>query len=384
MDTATHEAPPHGLDAERPTPLHIAVEATRLAREVRGIGRYVRALLPRFLAQRPGTRITLHVKPRDVDRLTAQYGGRDETKGVVDVRPIKELPGSAADVFWYPWNVAVTTPKRGAVVVTMHDVAPLVLRDPRFWKWRKNWRWRSRYRATAARATLLVVDSSFTSDEVHRELGVPRSRMRVVLLAADDASVPPASGDDAILAALGVQRPFVLTVGAGDRRKNVALVERAMPRVLTTVPELTLALAGPRTDRQRGNARQMPWLRTLGFVSEAQLVALYRGAGCLVMPSRYEGFGLPVLEAMQLGTPVICARTSSLPEVGGDAVLWVDPDDDARLAASIVQVLTDARTRERLTASGESQAARFTWDDTARRTLSAFDDAIAIAPRAPA
>jgi len=94
-----------------------------------------------------------------------------------------------------------------------------------------------------------------------------------------------------------------------------------------------------------------------------------------VMPSTYEGFGLPVLEAMRLGTPVICARASSLPEVAGDAAAWVEPNDEAALAATISRVLVDELLRSRMRAAGISQAARFTWDETARRTLHAFDDA---------
>jgi glycosyltransferase involved in cell wall biosynthesis len=376
VNTTTIAKETYGESLADAAPLLIAVEATRLAREVRGIGRYVRALLPRFLEQRPGTRIILYVKPRHVAQLAAEYAARPEMNGLIDVRPVGEMRRSRADVFWYPWNVASPTPRRGAVVVTIHDVAPLVLPDPRFWKFRKNWRWRRRYRVTAERATLLVVDSRFTASEVTRELGVAHSRMRVVHLAADDATMPDESGDDALLAELGVRRPFVLTVGAGDRRKNIALVERAMPRVLPVVPELSLVLAGPRTDPKGTSATQAPWVRTLGFVSDDALVALYRTASCLVMPSRYEGFGLPVIEAMQLGTPVICARTSSLPEVGGGAVLWVDPDDDAQLAAAIASVLCNARVSADLRAAGLQRAAHFTWNETASRTLAAFDEAI--------
>jgi glycosyltransferase involved in cell wall biosynthesis len=297
--------------------------------------------------------------------------------GTIEVRPIGQLRRATADVFWYAWNVASPTPRKGAVVVTMHDVAPLVLPDPRLRKWRKNWRWRLRYHAAAARSSLLVVDSAFTAREVHRTLGVPHSRMRVVLLAADDLVPPPASRDAAVLAELGISAPFVLSVGAGDRRKNLALVERAMVRVLPEVPALSLVMVGPRTHAQGIAASAAPWARTLGFVSEETLVALYRAASCLVMPSRYEGFGLPVLEAMQLGTPVICARSSSLPEVGGDAVLWVDPDDDAGLAGCLRDVLLDPATRERLRAAGIARARTFTWDETARQTLAAFDEAVA-------
>ena len=97
------------------------------------------------------------------------------------------------------------------------------------------------------------------------------------------------------------------------------------------------------------------------------------------MPSTYEGFGLPVLEAMRLGTPVICARGSSLPEVAGDAAMWVDGEDDADLASKIGQVLSDTRVSASMRAASLDQASRFSWDVTARLTIAAFEEALEIA-----
>jgi glycosyltransferase involved in cell wall biosynthesis len=151
---------------------------------------------------------------------------------------------------------------------------------------------------------------------------------------------------------------------------------RAMPRVAETLRGATLVLAGQR--RVAGHARMDPaWQRTLGFVSDDDLVSLYRSARALIAPSSYEGFGLPMLEAMQLGTPVISARASSLPEVGGDAAAYVDPDDDAALARVIRRVLDEDSLHAEMRAAGLAQSARFSWDETARQTLAAFDDAIA-------
>jgi glycosyltransferase involved in cell wall biosynthesis len=362
-------------------PLVIAVEATRLAAEVRGIGRYVRALLPSMLAVRPGSRILLFVKPRDVTAVAATLAEDRALCHAVEVRPIGELRDATADVFWYPWNIISTTPRHGSVVATMHDVAPLALPDPRLRKWRKNWRWRKRYRDTAARASLLVVDSQFTAEEVHRTLGVPHELMRVVPLAADDSTAPPALGDAAVLERLKIARPFVLTVGAGDRRKNIALVERAMARVVERIPDVTLVLAGPRTHAQYAEAPPAAWSRTVGFITDDDLCALYRSASCLVMPSRYEGFGLPVLEAMGFGLPVVCANASSLPEVGGNAAAWVEPDDDEALAGILTRVLTDPGVAEEMRVAGLRHASNFSWEATARMTLAAFDEAIALVDR---
>jgi glycosyltransferase involved in cell wall biosynthesis len=204
--------------------------------------------------------------------------------------------------------------------------------------------------------------------------------MRVTLLAADDLRIPSAERDAEALARLGVTRPFVLAVGAADRRKNLELLERAMPRVAAAFPQATLVLAGPR--RRGARSQQDPaWQRTLGFVSDEDLMSLYRCARVVVAPSSYEGFGLPVLEAMQLGAPVIAARASSLPEAGGDAAVYVEPDDDAALAREIGRVLPDDSVYAAMREASLAQSARFSWDETARGTLAAFDDAVAAAAK---
>lgn len=358
--------------------LVVAVEASRLAQELRGIGREVWALLPRLLSQRPALRLILLIRrASDADVVRQRLAELGAPLDRVTFAPLGRLDRVQADVFWYPWNVSLPAPRRGVVVATIQDVAPLVLPDPRRRKWLKNLRWRRRYRFTAKRADLLLAISRFTRDEVHRVLGVPLDRIRVTLLAADDLRIPPADRDAAALARLGVTMPFVLAVGAADRRKNLGLLERAMPRVAASFPQATLVLAGP---RRGGTGRREPaWQRTLGFVSDDDLMTLYRCARVVVAPSSYEGFGLPVLEAMQLGAPVIAARASSLPEAGGDAAVYVEPGDDEALAREIGRVLADDQVYEAMRKASVDQSARFSWDETAQQTLAAFDDALALA-----
>lgn len=359
--------------------LVVAVEASRLAQELRGIGREVWALLPRLLRQRPELRLVLLIRrPRDAEIVRARLASLAAPLERVSFESLRRVDRMSADVFWYPWNVALPAPRAGVVVTTIQDVAPLVLPDPRRRKWLKNFRWRRRYGFTARRADMILAISSFTRDEVHRVLGVPPERMRVTLLAADDLRIPPVDRDAEALTRLGVRAPFVLAVGAGDRRKNLGLLERAMPRVVREHPQATLVLAGPR--RGSGHSRLDPaWQRTLGFVSDDDLMTLYRCARVVVAPSSYEGFGLPVLEAMQLGAPVIAARASSLPEAGGDAAAYVEPNDDEALAREIGRVLRDDAVYATMRAASLAQSARFSWDETARLTLAAFDDAVAAA-----
>jgi alpha-1,3-rhamnosyl/mannosyltransferase len=147
-----------------------------------------------------------------------------------------------------------------------------------------------------------------------------------------------------------------------------------MVHVADLLPSATLVLVGPRNP---DDAASVPgWLRSPGFVGEDDLASLYRSARAVVTPSLYEGFGLPVLEAMRLGAPVICARTSSLPEVAGDAALYVSPTDERQLALAILQLLTNDTLHDSLQRAGLERAARFSWNDTARLTLAAFDDAL--------
>ena len=361
----------HHID---PASMVVAVEATRLAREVRGIGRYVRALLPRLVAQRANLRLILFVRNlNDGDRIRALFD--DTVQSRVDIRTVGSMTRSGADIFWYPWNTTGPTPRRGCAVVTMHDVVPIAHPDPRLRGTYKNLRWRIKYRAAAKRADLIITDSQFSADEIHRTLGVRHERMRVVLLAADDFDPIDEANDAALLAKLGVTRPYMLAVGAGDQRKNLSLLDKAMPIVHDAMPDLTLVLAGPR--RKHAGGRET-WRRTLGFVSDAELAALFRGAHALVQPSMYEGFGLPVLEAMQFGTPVICAYASSLPEVAGDAAAWIDPHDPEELARVMIDIASDPARREQMSAAGHAQATRFSWDKTARETLEAFDDVRAL------
>jgi glycosyltransferase involved in cell wall biosynthesis len=370
-------------------PMLIAVEATRLQREVRGIGRYVRAILPRLVSQRPGLKLMLFAKTRGGVTTLAESISRDpQLAGSVSVRHVREMARTPADVHWFPWNVIGPVPHHGASVVTVHDIAPVAMPDPRWLAWRKNLRWRLRFRRSARTATLLLADSAFTAAEIQRVLGVSADRIRIALLAADDFAAPAASDDAGALQRLGVRTPYVLAVGAAEKRKNHALLERAMRSVVAAHAGTTLVLAGPRR-RAAAATADSAWMQTLGFVSDAELATLYRNAEALVMPSTYEGFGLPVLEAMQLGTPVICARASSLPEVAGDAALWVKPDDHAELAAAISSVLDDRSLRAALSAGSLRRARTFSWDDTARHTLNAFDEArelyhLAKVPGAPA
>ena len=356
------------------TSMTVAVECSRLPHDTRGIGRYVRALLPRLVAQRADLQLLPFARRRaelgDLRAAIAELGLPGDR---ANVRLFSELDAGDADLWWYPWNVARPTPRGGVVVATMHDVAPLAFPDPRRSKWLQNRRWRRLYAATARRARTIITDSQFSASEIHRLLGVSADQLRVVPLAADDITVPAPRRDAEVLARLNVRAPYLLAVNSADRRKNIALLDRAMPLVAELLPSVRLVMVGARSP---AGAAEASWRQPLGFVSDDDLAALYRCARAVIVPSLYEGFGLPVLEAMRLGAPVICARTSSLSEVAGDAALQVSATDERQLALAIIQLLTNDALHDSLRRAGQARAARYSWDDTARRTLASFDAAL--------
>jgi len=294
-----------------------------------------------------------------------------------DVALLRDLPGSRADVAWYPWNWITRPAHHAAMVVTIHDLAPMLQLDHKWWRYYKRWKYRTRFRRTVAAASAILTDSTFTASEVTRHLGVSRDRIRVVLLAADDF-IKANDGADVPIDHLVRDGPFFLAVGAHDARKNLELLFDGMARLHAQGESVPLVLCGPaRKLSPSSSAGGASWLKWAGYVSDAELATLYRRATALVFPSRYEGFGLPPLEAMSAGGCVVCADASSLPEVTGDAALRFPPGDSEVLARHMTRLLHEPELRASLVARGVQQAARFQWRFTAQQTLEGFEAAIA-------
>lgn len=359
--------------------MHLAIEATKLLGERRGIGRYVRNLLRQFVLQQPTMRFTMYVaKADDAAPLTALlYTWHETLAAHTTIAHIDELHLSDADVVWYPWNLITQAATRPMVVSTL-DLAPMLQLDDQWWRVLKRLKYRRRYQRTAALASAILTISEFSKREIVERLRVSPARVFVTLLAADDLPIEGDADLGASLpeAAADIRGPYFLTVGGQEGRKNLRTVYEAMAMLHARGITVPLLQCGPgMSSHTRALYGSAPWLTHVGYVSDQQLVALYRRAAALVFPSRYEGFGLPVLEAMRAGGAVICANASSLPEVAGDAALQFAWNDACALVNQMQRLLTEPALRDALIARGREQAARFSWATTATLTLDCFEQA---------
>jgi glycosyltransferase involved in cell wall biosynthesis len=217
------------------------------------------------------------------------------------------------------------------------------------------------------RADTVVTVSRFSADELRRHFGVPTRAIEVLPEGGEHILREPADGS--VLERLALDgRRFVLAVGSQSRNKNFAAVLAAMEQ-LEDPDVLLVAVGGGDARIYAGAALEHPRLRRTGYVTDAQLRALYEAAACFAFPSFYEGFGLPPLEAMNCGCPVIVSDRASLPEVCQDAALYCNPDDPATLAAQLRRLLASSALRETLAAKGRHRAAQLTWDAAARDFL---------------
>jgi glycosyltransferase involved in cell wall biosynthesis len=277
------------------------------------------------------------------------------------------------------------------IVTTVHDVSFALF--PELFPRRDRWILNTLVPRSMRKAVRVIADSESTRRDILRtyKSQFPAEKVTTILLAADARFVPPKDGQESARAVVNTQfgledKPYILSVGVLQPRKNLGVLLDAfgLLKLGPDPPPHKLVIVGKRgwlgqeLDRQVAElpsivTRDIVWA---GYVADDDLPALYGGADALCYPSKYEGFGLPPLEAMACGCPVLCVRASSLPEVVGDAAVLLPPDDSTAWANALQKVLSQPSVRERWRTRGLERAALFSWQKTARETLRVYEESL--------
>ena len=335
------------------TPL-VVVDADVLGRRRTGDETYVLNLLRELapLAPQAGLRLAAVTRrpdlvPEGIEAVRLGTSSQELRMALTLPRLLRRL-GADLGHFQYALPLALPCP----AVVTIHDLS--FVREPSLMSRKDRLVFRKVVPRAARKAVRVLTVSERTRRDLRELYDVPNEKIVVTPNGVDPAFTP---GDG--------PRDYVLLVGAVQERKNplagLAAAEAA---------GLPLVVAGPAKDEALARELERRGARVTGYVDQKELVRLYRGAACLVQPSRYEGFGLPVLEAMASGTPVVAVPEPALREVAGEAAVWAE---ERELGDGIRRAIDE---RERLVAAGLARARLFSWRETARRTLEVYREAL--------
>ena len=369
--------------------LHIAIDAHSVGTGLAGNETYITNLIETLAQIDSLNRYTLYVTRRTaVERFSGRWPNFSVRLTLphtpvlrIPVTLVRELRRRPVDVLHVQYTAPPLVPC--PVVATIHDLSFEHLPDT--FKRRSRLQLRLTVRRTARRAAQLIAPSEFTCRDIASTYNIAPERINLIPLAAAAQFAPAAAAEIArVRQRYEISGAYILAVGSIQPRKNLTRLVRAYSALRRARPDAKLpqlVLVGKKawlydeTLRAIAACGGAPEVNLTGYVPEGDLPALYTGALCFVYPSYFEGFGLPPLEAMRCGTPVITSDRTSLPEVVGDAGLLVDPFDEAALAHALATLINDADLRARLRTRGLARAASFDWHETARRTLEVYQRA---------
>ena len=346
--------------------LHVGVDAWNLPGDRRGIGRYVREIINRWASWRPQRVVlTLLVPERTAWLARKRYLAELEASDI----PVRHRAAARSlEVVFYPWN-GMSWVAGVPSVATLHD-ASLFAAPPA--NARAAEQEQRPMRLAAALARRIITLSEHAKEELVRYLQLDPMRVDVIPVGVNETFARARPG------APGSSRPYILFVGEPEERKGLPTLLSAMALLPdASRSALELVLVGARGQYPLPPAPSGINLRNLGWVDDEELASLYAGAAALVYPSSYEGFGMPVVEALAAGAPVIAADIPAVREAAGDAARLVPARDPVALAAAIAEVVGQPAMADGLRARGRNRVVALSWDETARRTLAVLERAVA-------
>jgi glycosyltransferase involved in cell wall biosynthesis len=372
--------------------LHIAIDAHSVGTKLAGNESYATNLIEALAEIDPANQYTLYVTKREAVERFSNRWPNVFVRRTLPHTPLVRIPLTlSAELRWNPvdlLHVQFTAPPFAPcpVVTSIHDLSFEHL--PNTFTRRSRMQLRLTVRQSARKAARIIAISGYTRRDIIETYGIAPDKITVIPLAAS-AHFRPVTDErelQRVRHTYGIDGEYILSVGSIQPRKNLARLigayenlQRARPA--GGVPPLVLAgkyawLYGE-TLRAIEQSETRDSIILTGYVPDAELPALYSGALCFVYPSYFEGFGLPPLEAMKCGVPVIAGNRTSLPEVVGDAALLVDPFDQEGIASAMARVIDNSDLREELRVKGLKRAQMFDWHNTAQQTLEVYKQAVA-------
>jgi glycosyltransferase involved in cell wall biosynthesis len=375
-----------------PSKIKILVNAFPMVNVNTGIGRYVRCLY-QALEEHYGDRLEIGYFDGKRVSTTMPSGPKNLTRWSRLVSLFWRLPAYPAllfrllfhfnqernfrrhvkdyDIYHEAGFFPFLTPSHVKIVFTVHDLS--IFRFPQYHPRERVLYCRLFLSRRCENVSKFLTVSDFSKDEMKQFLNIPNEKTRVIYEGFDAPTFYPRSLKEigGILRGRSLPEKYFLFVGSGDPRKNMGVIPEALDRADLEVPLVVAGWSGWAGKNMRKK------IIFLGYVEDDQLALLYSGALALIFPSRYEGFGLPILEAMACGCPVITTRKASMPEVAGDAALYMkDPDDVKGLAGLLKELVENPQHRQEWVEKGLVRAGLFSWQKTAQATFRAFEQAL--------
>jgi glycosyltransferase involved in cell wall biosynthesis len=364
--------------------MRFSVDAHAIGRHLTGNEVYVRNLLIGFAALDQTSDFIAYLS-RDVNGATSSVPARFIQREVsgnslarLGLDLSRKLREDRPDLIHVQYTAPISCPV--PILVSVHDVS--FIEHPEYFPWPRVVQLRITVKRTVQRAVKVITPSEFSRNAITKAYRLDESKVEVVPIAVSPAFRPVSqdAAADYVESRFGISSPFILTVGDLQPRKNQIGLIRAYESLMLANPSLPhkLVIVGQKTwfsshiVDAATNSKVADRIQFTDFVNDDELVQLYNACDLMVFPSFYEGFGLPILEAMACGRAVACSNTSAMPEVANAAAILFNPYSSEDIARAMHDVLVDAELRGRMERLGQQRASLFTWERTARRTLEIY------------